>query len=297
MSADDGSVPADALKTCHDPGALDMLLDGLAEHYAPKVCQNVLLGAIERLLQSQGDNARFIFAHPVVLDAFVGWLTAPRTRDEMGAFMRAFHCTCNLAALDPIHRQLHSLARRKCPSGSDRTPLDDVLTKLSSPLTSLIRVANPTTFKLYKMDPNTRPLKKQDGRVRWPRTLRQVLPHGPEDSVRGLCCWLTPVLSREAVINLLGYVGWLLGVAPAETLPWFVTSRALVQGLVNILVREHRFWRMVHTRREHDRSYAALAPATAPSSCAPAPPSCSTRASARLRSVKTLWRRIQTRWT
>jgi hypothetical protein len=148
------AVPADALEKCRSPAALKVLLDGLAEHYFPKVCQYALLGSIVRLLHPEGGldaNARFVFAHPTVLDAFIGWLTAPRTRAEMNSFLLALECSCHVPGLPLLHRQLHVVGRRRCPPGSGQKPIDDLVETLSFQLMLILRVLKPEKFKFYKV--------------------------------------------------------------------------------------------------------------------------------------------------
>jgi hypothetical protein len=83
-----------------------------------------------------------------------------------------------------------------------------------------------------------------------------MLPHGPEDSVRGLCRWLSTESSREMAINVLIYIKTLAELAPAETVPWLATSRALAEGIVNLLERTHNRWQPTQSR--DDDSYTAL---------------------------------------
>jgi hypothetical protein len=148
-------VPADALEKCRSPRALKVLLDGLADHYYPKVCHYILIGAIGKLTRSDGamdEQAHHVFGHPTVLDAFVAWLTAPRTRAEMNVFLLALECSCNVPNLEAFNQQLHVLGRQQCPPARAQTPaIDSLVGTLSFQLTPILSVMQPGRFKFYKV--------------------------------------------------------------------------------------------------------------------------------------------------
>jgi hypothetical protein len=74
----------------------------------------------------------------------------------------------------------------------------------------------------------------------WPNNAYQLLPHGPEDTVRGLLCWLAIDVGATAKwASLLGYFRVLLVLTRPLTLPYMVTSPARVlSGIIATLDRE-----------------------------------------------------------
>jgi hypothetical protein len=159
--------------------------------------------------------------------AGIRWISAPRPLDDMRSLC-AQTCGCS----------------QKIRNGSSHTSGDVVLRQLSDPrgpflafLEHLARILAlpyggqaPGSVNLDK--PIVR-LNRIDRRTAWPRTLADLLPHGPEGTIRGILRWLKCDVGLEVTLRLQRLLLDTLAFTAALTLPFVVTSRVLVPlGLV-----------------------------------------------------------------
>jgi hypothetical protein len=220
-----------------DPFLADknMLVDGILKslrHLDSIPCSVMLIGYLANYLHvlDPASTGR----HPADLDKRIltrafWFFTAPRSDTEMERLLHA-SCTCSaLTTRDPKHIMAQHVLEEEVRSGRYRWPFQLVFLRIFTHIDAAAEHPNrgrgyaPHHIRIGYMDV-------------WPQTLGQILPHGPENTIRGLVNWLKVDIghrNREAIVRMINHVS---AYTSQKTLPHIITSRIFMScGVVPLL--------------------------------------------------------------
>jgi hypothetical protein len=155
------------------------------------------------------------------------FFSAPRSDDEIERLLRT-PCTCPpVKKYDPSHVTVDEQIRR----WKWKSPVQMVLNRF---LMHLSAAMQERPLRARKFLPHI----SRIGHLGvWPDTLEQILPHGPEDTIRGLAHWFKADIGDINRAILLQVIDRLYAYTSPKTIPHMVTTSALIShGVVPLLV-------------------------------------------------------------
>jgi hypothetical protein len=170
---------------------------------------------------------------------FIWFLTRPRTDDEIQTMLVSAHaiaCACVHApdALSPpFRRYIHDFGLRTLMRPSDKSPFDNLVGFMTQGFLSLRNMGYKGFPRLFI---SLAPRKRRD----WPDcvTPSQLLPFGREQTVRDLATWFgARSTSLQLQTTLLTLLEILVKNRTGETIPFFVTSPLLVNGILSMITK------------------------------------------------------------
>jgi hypothetical protein len=178
-----------------------------------------------------------------VLFKMQAWLTWPRSDQQLDAI--ATQCTCS-----PLTRysHIHSLGEEVLSRLETRT----IGIKATFLLLDLVL---ERCDAIHTMSPMGLPLKAMAKRKRWPTCPKDLLPHGPLDTIRGWLCWLRvgTVQGREAnlIVHMLHMT---IHLTHPITVPYLLELRTpLIQFIAALITDACDKLEIIDTAHEDDR--------------------------------------------
>lgn len=223
------------------PAAYDYLYDALEQPYNPGLCATMLLGCF-MTCSDRGDSLSKRLdadAQHQILNRCMTFLTAPRSPRQLVQFCKSVKCHCEDAR--PLrtsqllkymaHRRARKLFRPKCGA----THLDEFLKNLVVVVDRALVSSLELGPAFYK---GSRPLQRFSFSDRvprttkpWPETSLQLVPHGPEDSIRGLIAWGNSAASPLLPL-LLVFLTHVVIAINQLVMPHVVTARSLAHAVI-----------------------------------------------------------------
>jgi hypothetical protein len=230
---------------------LESMLKSLADPLNPRTCAFVLIGGVATLEERFEHDAS-----GVQLDAFrdvaVSWVTAPRTRGEMDDLRASLKCECceEEQSTGSIEQFMHRAGQYRFGKSDHTLPMQAAIFGLLYPLSHL-KAAYQANSSLYRLrnprlrESTARLLRRK---VPWPYTAQQLLPHGPESSVRGLVSWLRTEMDPTLRTQIYHSIEALLSLCGPTIPPYLVTSPTFVRAVLDGLETTHA----TYFRSPHD---------------------------------------------
>jgi hypothetical protein len=207
----------------HHVAAL-LQLTKLMEDATPEACVMTLLGYMSWIHDGYGtmlEDPQLGAIHPHMLrfrTAVLHWLSAPCSSSEMDALVNE---TCRCGKIDqPEDASAHEEGHEMLLSLGYRLAffvLFNLLTRVLQ-VSFKNKSASAVGVKLHHLE----------GRSAWPSGLQDLLPHGPEGTMRGLLSWYKHGISGTSTIRLHDTLLGILSFTSTLTFPFVVTSTVLV---------------------------------------------------------------------
>jgi hypothetical protein len=148
----------------------------------PPLCPFDTLGLFHFLVEQaqdpeEIDNARHL---PRILDLASGWMSLRRSPTQVRNILSS-HCRCSTYSAMSTHSIGKTIYLNSCTAGHKLTPGQVLVQSCTLEMCNL-RKATPI-LPLHK-------LQHLALRSSWPTTTTQLLPHGPDETVRGYMDWL-----------------------------------------------------------------------------------------------------------
>jgi hypothetical protein len=195
------------------------------------VCVEVLTGWLVALASE--DNTYPLLSapqHNTILRAQYTWFSAPKKLNDMRSIAAE---TCHCTNVDETRDRWHSLGRESYRQhlASEISPLFTCRSSFWYFIHVLLRVCTPRDLPTLTRRTIDYPY-RMFSRSRWPTSDADYLPHGGDDTTRGIISWLSinpdwPTTRQiyDAVINLLQGCG-------AYCIPYVTTSSTLIEHIV-----------------------------------------------------------------
>ncbi|KAJ7481569.1 hypothetical protein FB451DRAFT_131376 [Mycena latifolia] len=165
-----------------------------------------------------------IISH-LFLDRCIAFLTLERTLDELNDACEAWiGCDCDLS--DVFIRKLHDLV----PRANEEPNLDTLTRHIVSVVHAVLQ---PVKEKggVHKVAHNAEKAAKQGKNVLWPTKPSDLLPYGPESSVRAMGYWI----ERSPTPMWFGLLGSILEICKRSMIPTLVTSPYIPEKSVGMV--------------------------------------------------------------
>ncbi|KAJ7704325.1 hypothetical protein B0H17DRAFT_1193572 [Mycena rosella] len=202
--------------------AINLFVASLEDLRHPKQCPACLTGCLLAFFHNTNgayiwDNVYALRAHHhVFLDRCIAFLTLERSLDELDvACARWIGCDCDLS--DAFIRKLHDLL----PRGAEEPNID----------TFTRHVPVKEKGGVHKVAHNAEKAAKQGKNVLWPTKPSDLLPFGPESSVRALDYWI----ERSPTPLWIGLVGSMLEICKRSMIPALIASTYIPEKSVGML--------------------------------------------------------------
>jgi hypothetical protein len=150
------------------------------------------------------------------------WVTLPRTQNGM-RYLKDTPCRCPAATCGEYSHTRHD-GEGTAPVGCF---LQDVWTNLSTSVA--VRTKDQVQVR-PRRDPFA-------GRKQWSLHIQHLLPHGPEDTMRGMLSWLHADLGPIETGNMIRMLHYVLVMTHAHTLPYVLAARQTVPKRIIDLIR------------------------------------------------------------
>jgi hypothetical protein len=209
--------------------AIQHLSRELLQHPVPSACPLNLLG----LAHYAGTHPPFEtppigsdWMYDPSLDTLwstaVEWISMPRTTTEIQAII-ALECRCEGDERShPLHQ--HGYRIWETQKNMDERPILSLMIRLSAYVVLLERYpeGNPRHTIIYTIT----------GDGQWPRAIEQIMPHGPEDTIRGFLVWFKGNLSPKTMSDLCMTIRHLIKIAGSCILPSIIAHTTLCSELL-----------------------------------------------------------------
>jgi hypothetical protein len=204
----------------------------LQGHSKPKECVYTIIGWLSALSPPPGweHDAQMRAQIYGLRNLMFAWATMPRTLKDVYDMDR-ITCTCADDA-EASDTTAHSTGRYQMEAAQaitpDIRPMSIVLKAAFVPLFILVTEGPKGTGSLPRA-------KKIKARCRWPTSVRELLPHGPESTVRGLLIWLHGsyhgnIYTSALYMSILA----LVHMCHSYIMPYISTSRTLLnRGVIS----------------------------------------------------------------
>jgi hypothetical protein len=182
--------------------------------------------------------------------AIARWLTAPRTLPQLRKHLSS-SCSC------PQPGMGHLVGGRAVFDSEYHHPFPILLE-------ALLRIYWRSILAAVLKQPKNIRFDQHANRILWPTHLEQMLPHGPEDSMRGLLSWLRLDLGSHIARDIVHSVEVILRGSGALTLPSVITSDLLIpRGVITIIeyscqIMDTNLQRVIRTMPAQDLALNAL---------------------------------------
>jgi hypothetical protein len=225
--------------------AYHLLLEDLRRPYDPQLCVLVLLAFVEILFEEPGwDTMTKAVVDKLdldpVLDAFVVFACAPRTDYELEHLHKITACACDSDHVQEssgghAHVDFHRAGLQCFAESNHQHPLHTMLHIMTRPWGQYKLNWQRKEPKFYRT--GLKPLESRPAGLAWPQTMYQLLPHGPEDTMRGLIQWLSSWVQVDinTRLQILIWADALATVCYAEVIPYIITSRTLLAAVIDML--------------------------------------------------------------
>jgi hypothetical protein len=214
-----------------------LLVEALSHHPYPETCPLVLLDWVLDLKRTSSVKSD-------VLNAFVVFLSLPRTSADLGQLFAGMQCRCD-AGGPPSHAAAHRAGLVHFEHTSHAFPIHALLEAMTAqffPVAEAVSRGMRDREPLqYRIDGPINPRRFYRRRALWPVTLAEMLPHGAEDSFRGLTAWL-PYVPHSIGAGIFQYVKVLLLLQREDVLPYFTTSCTLRDAALDMLQVQYKAW-------------------------------------------------------
>jgi hypothetical protein len=235
---------------------LQTVLRVFSDPINPKLCEIALLGGLatlEELLQEDQTGVQL----DALRDATVSWVMAPRTQAEMTALYQRLSCQCSDEdrRTPTIEQFMHRAGQNRFGQSKHTLPIQSLLVALLRPFHDLkhAMVTKPVSYVFFRPEERQRTAQMSGLQVPWPRHVRQLLPYGAEDSIRGLFAWFR--LETDMVVRLRLYdsLQALLQTCSTAIIPALVRSRIFARVLLEGLQSDNTTWHRNHGHQKHIR--------------------------------------------
>jgi hypothetical protein len=178
-------------------------------------------------LQNMTDTERT--AVDSLLTASMFWITIPRTHEELRC-LESMHCLCtNVEKADVLHqRGLKFLSSSS--SSSHATPFVCFFHHIGNAVASAC-YKDPRDLDQQSVDRGYLRILHQQ-RSTWPTWFEQVLPHGPEDTTRGLLMWTRSESAPFTSPVVIQALNPFLALTLPLTILYVFTSHTLIRDAV-----------------------------------------------------------------
>jgi hypothetical protein len=222
---------------------LQSVLEALGDPLKLNLCVYSLLGGIATLEELLEDDAAGVLVD-AFRDAAVWWLTAPRTRTEMDKLRLSLRCSCNEGDLrtPSIEQFMHRSGQHHFGKSTHTLPSQALLVGLLLPLTELQSILQNKShgLKFHTLGARRKSAGGFGRTPPWPRSSRQLLPHGPESSIRGLTGWLREDANEGVRLHIYSALNSLMSLGATIILPHLVTSPTYVRFMLNGLQEDYQ---------------------------------------------------------
>jgi hypothetical protein len=165
----------------------------------------------------------------LILTSAMRWVSAPRRLDELVPRSKSPSCACAKQETCSRDHQ-HALFQFKESSHAS------LQTYLCQKLCELVKAAIDA-YPVHDLQRN-----KTTKRTRWPCNLAELMPRGPENTIRGITRWLSTDLTDVLHRYILMITNDIYLYGGSAVLPYIVTSRSLITlGLIQPLQKECKF--------------------------------------------------------
>jgi hypothetical protein len=225
-----------------------LLVKALSHLPYPETCPLVLLDWVLDLKRTSSFNWD-------VLNAFVVFISLPRTSTDLGHLFAGMHCRCDSGG-PPSHAAAHRAGLVHFEHTSHAFPIHALLEAMTA---QFFPVAEAVSRRMrdreplqYRIDGPINLLRFSRRRALWPVTLAEMLPHGAEDSFRGLTAWL-PHVPHTIGAGIFRYVKVLLLLQREDILPYFTTSCTLRDVALDMLQAQYDVWAPGQSLARHEQ--------------------------------------------
>ncbi|KAJ7704339.1 hypothetical protein B0H17DRAFT_1126702 [Mycena rosella] len=201
---------------------INLFVASLEDPRNPKHCPRCLSGCILAFFHNTLDPEyvhESICAlrqnHHLFLDRCIIFLTLERSQDELAACAAWIGCDCDLS--DNLIRKLHDLTLQ---GGVIEPSIDRFMGHIVAVVHGVLQPAKEKGG-IHKVAHNAEKAAKQGKNVLWPTKPSDLLPFGPESSVRALDYWI----GRLRTARSIGLVGSMFEICKRSMTPALVTSR------------------------------------------------------------------------
>ncbi|KAJ7747943.1 hypothetical protein DFH07DRAFT_574171 [Mycena maculata] len=232
---------------------INLFVASLEDIRNPKHCPACLTGCLLAFFHNTNgayllDNIAILREnHHLFLDRCVAFLTLERDLAELDAASEEWiGCECDLN--DALIRKLHDIL----PKGDE----PDINTVSRHVVSVVHAVLQPVREKggVHKVAHNAEKAAKQGKNVLWPTKPADLLPYGPDSSVRAMGYWI----ERAPSALWIGLVGSMLEICKRTMIPALITSPYIPEksiGIVEVPIMVH----MVRTAEPRRKSAATPA--------------------------------------
>lgn len=169
--------------------------------YDPSTCAAALIGCVATLIRAQCMLLMNAGANDHPVDLWLKFISTPRSTRQFSELIKTTTCRYSAEELSRPDKKLQLSMHQNAQSRYPQEPQSNFTVGLLVALilsNVTVMLGEPTRFTggtaLYKVKRRARRVRKHTppGRSRqvWPDTPSRLLPHGPEDTVRGLLSWL-----------------------------------------------------------------------------------------------------------
>ncbi|KAJ7507243.1 hypothetical protein B0H11DRAFT_196296 [Mycena galericulata] len=226
-----------AVRGIDGEAAINLFVASLEDVRNPKHCPACLTGCLLAFFHNTNgahvwDNVSVLREnHHLFLDRCVAFLTLERTLTELDAACEEWiGCECDLD--DALIRKLHDIL----PLG-DELNIDTFTRHVVSVVHTILQ---PVKEKggVHKVAHNAEKAAKQGKKVLWPTKPADLLPYGPETSVRAMAYWV----ERKPTPLWIGLLGSILEICKRSMVPTLIMSSYIAEksiGMVEVPVMVH----------------------------------------------------------
>jgi hypothetical protein len=209
-----------------DQEARQLLLKALQSTALSQLpCVFVMLGWLKDIVTNDKTSAPSIRAR--LFDASFRWVTRPQTQTHMRAFLSR-SCECSLIENNKM-QAWHDLGIQSHQEdiGDDAEPQWDLVSTLVMGLSAgfVTETVVGERFRLHKLR----------NRPNWPSNVAHLLPHGAEDTIRGLLSWLSLQPTPAASHHLYTVILCLVRTCEPSVLSFVVTSHTWLRHSISRL--------------------------------------------------------------
>ncbi|KAJ7130186.1 hypothetical protein C8R44DRAFT_62039 [Mycena epipterygia] len=226
------------VRNINGEAAIKLFVASLEDVRNPKHCPACLTGCL--LAFFHNTNGAYIWDnvsalrehHHLFLDRCIAFLTLERTLEELDGECEAAWMGCECDLRDVLIRKVHDLLPR-----GDSPNMDTLTRHIVSVVHTILQ---PVKEKggVHKVAHNAEKAAKQGKNVLWPTKPSDLLPYGPESSVRAMGYWI----ERSPTPMWIGLLGSIMEICKRSMIPTLITSPYIPEksvGMVEVPVMVH----------------------------------------------------------
>jgi hypothetical protein len=236
--------------------ALEMLSNGLSDAY-PSDCVYNLIGYYRVVLDvpedwRDVDSVRDVV--DIVYDIGIEWATMPRKVTDFKeiAFLT---CSCTEEELQE-ENGWHQYGMEIADSSKDMSPPGLYLLQLALQGPQDLHTWTQSYWSTERL-PKVENVHK---RKRWPRSIKSLLPHGPENTIRSLIFLLRIDVQSDILIAVMFSLAVCIGICHPCILPYLVRSHTLLElGIVDSIESiGSRITQLTNEKSEEEKPWIML---------------------------------------